>query len=784
MIGQLAGVEERRPAVTRTIHAGGLILAALATLIIAACGGRTDAPPADAAKLIVTTPGIYSFSTADLDGASLGWGSVDPARLRLSNRGMPVPLWIEEDGEGFRLLFYGAAADSAYAPVNSYWLTRAITSSTTVPQATIPPPTIPPPAIPPPNIPSPNIPPPNIPPTVPSAGSADPLDRATAIVRAETDLLYEPERADGDHWLWAALPAPQQATFPVTLAGVAPGPGRLRAALWGSTDAPLSPDHHVRVAVNGHPVADATWDGKGAHLVEADITSGILRDGENEVELDVPGLDGVLVDVPVLDWIEIEHPRFLGATDDRLAIESPGGRLRLAGFSGAPVVVDVTDPARPERVAPAAPAAPVAPVATGEGDGAGDAVTIDAARGRRLIAAGPSGLRSPERILRAAMDPDLRAPDQGADWVAIGPADLLAPLGPLADWRRRQGLQTALVPIEAIYDQFNHGLAEPEAIRAFLGHARAAWQPAPQFVLLVGDATYDPLGHVTPANRNRLPTVLVESVFGGETASDNALVDLDDDGRPDIAVGRVPAQDPEAVQTFVEKVLAYEAALVGSEDWGVAGSSKPAWRRSALAVADGQEASFRADAQTFLDQLAPEFTGTLVAATPGDPGAGDAVRAGIDAGAGVVAYFGHGSVDQWGKDRIFTTEDVAALANGDRLPIIITMTCLTGLFTHPELNSMAEALLWHPEGGAVAVLAPTSLTLASDQSRLRNALAEALTDPQHDTLGAAVLAAWRAVPLDSPGTRDVVATFLLFGDPALRLDAAAPTPKIPTPKIR
>ena len=111
-----------------------------------------------------------------------------------------------------------------------------------------------------------------------------------------------------------------------------------------------------------------------------------------------------------------------------------------------------------------------------------------------------------------------------------------------------------------------------------------------------------------------------------------------------------------------------------------------------------------------------------------------------------------------------------ALDNGDRLPIVVTMTCLTGLFTHPEVNSLAEALLWQPQGGAVAVLAPTSLTLASDQSQLRSALAEALVDRRHGTLGSAVLAAWQAVPLDSPGTRDVVATFLLFGDPALRLE--------------
>jgi hypothetical protein len=47
----------------------------------------------------------------------------------------------------------------------------------------------------------------------------------------------------------------------------------------------------------------------------------------------------------------------------------------------------------------------------------------------------------------------------------------------------------------------------------------------------------------------------------------------------------------------------------------------------------------------------------------------------------LVNYIGHGSINQWGKDLIFTTADAAALANGKCLPVVINMTCLTGLFT-------------------------------------------------------------------------------------------------------
>ena len=105
-----------------------------------------------------------------------------------------------------------------------------------------------------------------------------------------------------------------------------------------------------------------------------------------------------------------------------------------------------------------------------------------------------------------------------------------------------------------------------------------------------------------------------------------------------------------------------------------------------------------------------------------------------------MGYFGHGSVTQWGKDNLFTVKDVASLQNGDRLPLVINMTCLTGLFTHPKVQSLTETLLWKPDGGAVAVLAPTSLTLSGDQSFLSNALVQSFVERSHGAAGRCILA--------------------------------------------
>jgi hypothetical protein len=250
---------------------------------------------------------------------------------------------------------------------------------------------------------------------------------------------------------------------------------------------------------------------------------------------------------------------------------------------------------------------------------------------------------------------------------------------------------------------------------------------------------------------------LVQTVYGGETASDVGFAQLDEDEQPDIAIGRVPARAAEQVRTFVAKTLAYEQDAPPGE-----------WRARVLAVADGQEAIFRDEAQRFLDQFSGYQT-TLLNPPAGAPQASADIVRDVNEGRAIVGYFGHGSVTQWGKDNVFTVKDVAALQNGARLPVVVNMTCLTGLFTHPRVQSLTETLLWQTDGGAVALLAPTSLTLGSDQSFLSDALVQALLKDRAARLGDVFVQAQRAVPAQGSGTQDVLRTFLLFGDPALKI---------------
>jgi hypothetical protein len=277
-------------------------------------------------------------------------------------------------------------------------------------------------------------------------------------------------------------------------------------------------------------------------------------------------------------------------------------------------------------------------------------------------------------------------------------------------------------------------------------------------VLLVGDASYDPHGYISTPEANRLPTFFVETGFGGETASDVVFAQPEPGAAPQIAVGRVPARQPEQVKNFVDKVLNYEQTNAPAD-----------WQSRVLAVADGQDPAFKEDAQSFLDQLPQGEKKELYSPEAGVKDAARQVQSYFSEGYLLIAYFGHGSVNLWGKDQLYSTSEIQSLTHQEALPIVLSFTCLNGLFTHPKVESMAEALLFQPEGGAVSVLAPSSLTLPVDQSFLENSLVSSLVKRPALTLGEAFLSAQQLIPLDSPGARDVLETFLLFGDPALHI---------------
>jgi hypothetical protein len=145
----------------------------------------------------------------------------------------------------------------------------------------------------------------------------------------------------------------------------------------------------------------------------------------------------------------------------------------------------------------------------------------------------------------------------------------------------------------------------------------------------------------------------------------------------------------------------------------------------------------------------------------------------MNAGQLFVNYNGHGSVQIWGGT-LFDDTAASTLTNGSKLPFVVAMNCLNGFFHDVYSESLATALMISPNGGAVAVWASSGLTAPSPQFQMDQTLVRTLAGSPWMPVGDAVMLAKSGI-----ADQDVRRTFILFGDPTMRLKwpqgIAAPT---------
>jgi hypothetical protein len=324
-------------------------------------------------------------------------------------------------------------------------------------------------------------------------------------------------------------------------------------------------------------------------------------------------------------------------------------------------------------------------------------------------------------------------------------------VAPLAALRESQGIAVAVLDVEDIYDEFSYGEKDPQAIKDFLAHARNAWARSPRWALLVGDASVDPRDRLGRGDFDLVPTRLIETAYL-ETASDDWFADLEGTGVPSLAVGRLPVRTVEEAQTVVAKIVGY-------------GGSSGNWQRQALLVADAADSfDFPGQTDALGAQLPPGFEIARIArgAAP-DSEVRERLLATLARGNLLVTFLGHGSVDVW-RGSVFTGADARALENGSRLPLVVGLTCLNGYFHDVYSESLAESFLLAPDGGAVAVWTSSGLTEPAGQVTMGREFLRALFGPTPLSIGEAAATAKAAT-----GNRDVRRTWILFGDPSMRL---------------
>ncbi len=503
--------------------------------------------------------------------------------------------------------------------------------------------------------------------------------------------------------------------------------------------------HELVVSLNGTTIGTmnlAPWEAGSATF---EVPDGLLVEGENSLRLVSSTEDGY----SLFDTVRLTYPRWSTADHDALIMGvGPGSRdLRIDGFSDASVrVVDTTIPGRPVEL--------LGPVTmAGENDYGIDVRTIAVPRrGDRALLAFTAGQIKHPAAITTNEPSSWRTDLTGADVIMITPRAFEDALQPLVALRRSQGLWVAVVDIEDIYDEYSYGMKSAQAVRDFLQDASRRWETPPRFVVLAGNGTYDPRDYLGLGG-DLIPTMHVDTAEM-EAPSDDWFVDFDDDGVPNIPIGRLPVADAEQAAAVVGKLVAYESSSRSFAD--------------AFFIAD---AAIGSNFQLINSELKP-LVPAGVAVEEANVGDSDVATVRtrllevLGAGVDLVHYSGHGSVDHLRGD-LLTTADATSLGNEDHPAVFTMMNCLVGMFDDPSTVALAKALVDAPEGGAVAVWASSGTTTAPDQQTMMKAFFGALEGSGQSgmpTLGEAVAQAKAAA-----ANVDVRKTWIFLGDPATTL---------------
>lgn len=493
--------------------------------------------------------------------------------------------------------------------------------------------------------------------------------------------------------------------------------------------------HNVQVEINGQLAGNISFEAQLKGTLQTQIPVNLLHEGANMIRFTALGGTN---DLSLIEDIQLSFPREFRAQNNQIQLSVQNGQeVTVTGFSTKAVrVFDVTD------------ANNIFEMGTRLGRSADveRSFTIGFTpngNGMRKIFMTANASSTAE--IAQNYSSDLRGANS-ADLVIITKRQFFKSFNPLIKNRQTQGLRVLTVDIQDIYDEFNFSQKSTQSVKNFLQFANANWQIKPRYVIFAGDASYDPKGYFG-GNSDFVPTRLVDTLTM-ETASDEWFGDFDNDGVAEFAIGRIPGQNVSEISAMVSKIVGYDLQTQSN---------------SAAFVSDVSDGFDFAGANTAVRQILPQSINAvnIERGETDDQTVRTSILNAINNGQKILTYVGHGSTGIW-RGNIFTKTDAESLSNAGKLPVFVTMTCLNGYF-HDALNTgLSETLMKNPNGGAVAVWTSTGAGLPDSYGSLNVEIHRQLLSGA--TLGEAHLRAKRTITND-----DVLKTFVLLGDPSMRL---------------
>lgn len=252
--------------------------------------------------------------------------------------------------------------------------------------------------------------------------------------------------------------------------------------------------------------------------------------------------------------------------------------------------------------------------------------------------------------------------NNGCDYLVVTHDTFTDATYPLCELRDSLGLEVRMAELSLVYSVFDSGPRD-QRIRSLMERVYHYWQPRPEFVLLVGDASRDTTqGDFLPVRR--FPKFSYPYARGlTEHGADCWYTTLEgDDSLPDLVVGRLPVSRPAQAESVVTKIVRYET----TPDTG-------AWNRTVLVISSTDRKPYSDAIIARFVEPAGDSVWKVYESMAGSDSLRSRSRNGFNAGAAILLQCTHGGTPPswYGARTLFDYTDIPLLDNLDRLPFVI-----------------------------------------------------------------------------------------------------------------
>ena len=362
-----------------------------------------------------------------------------------------------------------------------------------------------------------------------------------------------------------------------------------------------------------------------------------------------------------------------------------------------------------------------------------------------------------------------------------------------AHHEQHDGLRVTIVPADELYNEFSSGTPDATAYRRYLKmlYDRATTpNDKPRYLLLFGDGAWDNRMLTSEWSGYNTDDYLLcyesENSFSQVNCyvSDDFFCLLDDEeviqttngnsttyaGKPDVAVGRLPARTPDEAKTLVDKIISYAQNEYAGP-----------WQNEICMMGDdGNDNSHMKTADkvaTMIESTYPNYNvdkiywdayqRTSSSTGYSYPDVTRLIKQQLQNGALMMNYCGHGAAYAMSHELVMKLTDFES-QQSNYLPLWMTASCDIMPFDGQEEN-IGETVMLNSKGGGIAFFGTTRTVYATYNEVMNLAFTKHVLTPGM-AIGEAVRLAKRELVEKSSDLTCNKLQYTLLGDPALQLN--------------